>query len=424
MNTLPNPKRKRASKGSWTSFFPYYAGFPVEFAQYVLQKHAPPNALVLDPWNGSGTTTFTAALMGLRAIGVDINPVMVVIARARLLQSSESDSLIPLAHHIISDARNLDIDINQDALSSWFDQSTTVALRSIERSIRKHLIGSFTVHAGGIALNHLSSLAAIYYVALFSVARDLARQLRSTNPTWTRTVLRGEQLINCSRTSIEARLLEKIRKTAESLLLGNSIRHTSNHVCIREADVSTSPNIGVHADLILTSPPYCTRIDYTSMTRIEIAILSGLVEIDVLDLKRRMTGTTTVPKTCSSEDARWGTTCLRFLDAVKNHRSYASSVYYYKNHFDYFDKMFRSLQSCRSNLKMGSDAILVIQDSYYKDVHNDLPQIISEMGASSGLKEVWREDFQVPTLATMNPRSSRYRSQATAKESVVCLRAQ
>ncbi|QND75155.1 DNA methyltransferase [Tardiphaga robiniae] len=94
---VPSPKR-RTSVESFTKLFPYYAGFPESFVRAVLGSEAiKPGSLIYDPWNGSGTTTSVASEMGLPSIGIDINPVMVIVAKARLLPRSELFSLRPLA---------------------------------------------------------------------------------------------------------------------------------------------------------------------------------------------------------------------------------------------------------------------------------------------------------------------------------------
>ncbi len=41
------------------------------------------DALILDPFNGSGTTTHEASLMGIRSVGVDITPMGVMLARLK-----------------------------------------------------------------------------------------------------------------------------------------------------------------------------------------------------------------------------------------------------------------------------------------------------------------------------------------------------
>jgi len=51
------------------------------------------DGLVVDPWNGAGTTTVAAAASGLNAMGFDINPAAILIGRARLLKSDVADSI-------------------------------------------------------------------------------------------------------------------------------------------------------------------------------------------------------------------------------------------------------------------------------------------------------------------------------------------
>ena len=56
-----------------------------------------------------------------------------------------------------------------DPLLSWFGNRNAGAIRSLEVSIREHLIGALTLGHTHRNLDHLSSLAAANYVALFSV---------------------------------------------------------------------------------------------------------------------------------------------------------------------------------------------------------------------------------------------------------------
>ncbi|MCY4592044.1 MAG: hypothetical protein OXE86_16115 [Alphaproteobacteria bacterium] len=91
----------------WHNFFPYYAGYPEHFARSVLAGAGLlKNALVLDPWNGSGTTTFSASQIGLASQGINLNPIMLIVPRARLLPRTEADSLEPLAREVVKGLRS------------------------------------------------------------------------------------------------------------------------------------------------------------------------------------------------------------------------------------------------------------------------------------------------------------------------------
>ena len=79
----PQPERQR-------DWYPYYAGFTEEFVSEILREYVAKDAAVLDPWNGSGTTTSACANRGLSSAGVDISPALTVIARARLVPTPRS----------------------------------------------------------------------------------------------------------------------------------------------------------------------------------------------------------------------------------------------------------------------------------------------------------------------------------------------
>src|SRR5690554_4891121 len=89
-------------KSSIASIYPYYAGYSEDFVHSAIQVLGlDQNSLLLDPWNGSGTTSFVAAREGLNFIGYDLNPVMVIVSRAKLISPLDWSSLVPLAIEVI-----------------------------------------------------------------------------------------------------------------------------------------------------------------------------------------------------------------------------------------------------------------------------------------------------------------------------------
>ena len=65
--------------------------FPVEFADEVVQTYTRPWELVIDPFAGRGTAIFSAATRKRSAIGIEINPVGYVYAKAKLGAASRDD---------------------------------------------------------------------------------------------------------------------------------------------------------------------------------------------------------------------------------------------------------------------------------------------------------------------------------------------
>jgi len=67
---------------------------PVLLLERIIQIASNPNDRVLDPFCGSGTTLVAAALLGRRAVGIDVSEDAVEIARQRLENPSKSESAL------------------------------------------------------------------------------------------------------------------------------------------------------------------------------------------------------------------------------------------------------------------------------------------------------------------------------------------
>jgi hypothetical protein len=419
---ISSPKRDGHAQTSWEKFFHDYAGFPEAFASDVLEDlKLKPGATVLDPWNGSGTTTYAAVRRGYKAIGLDLNPVMVIVSRARMLPFSEIDALEPLAKTILQGAVRRAAVSDADPLLSWFDADTAIILRSIERSINKKLVGSRTLSPDDVDLGQMSSIAASFYISLFSVARGLTKPFRSTNPTWLRTAATTERRISAERNLVEYLFVAQVEAMAKVLSVDLVRATTEQSFEIRIAD-STAPQLSrTRVDAVLTSPPYCTRIDYTAATRVELALIAPFAAIDTGLLGRRMIGSTRVPTTVIERDDSWGPACQRFLRRVERHPSKASDGYYIKTHVDYFDKIARSVDAIARALRPKGAAVLVVQDSFYKDIHNDLPLYVTEIAERRRLVLKRRADFEVRrSMSGINPKTRTYRKSSAAVESVLC----
>lgn len=425
---IDSPKRNKRLQTGWEGFFPYYAGFPEQFVSNILRSaKLDADAVVLDPWNGSGTTTYAASQLGLKSIGIDLNPVMIIVARARLLPPSEADHLRPLAAAILSHLRSSTVAINDDdPLLSWFQPAAARFVRSIEQNIRRTLVGGMTKSPDGIHLDKISGTAATLYVALFAACRRLALSLRSSNPTWIKLPKTDDERLDPTVYAIAHQFAANVRGMSEALAAKQlsedaaGDEFTAGTSTIQLADTTKMVLGASSVDFVLTSPPYCTRIDYTAATRVELAVLAPLLKVKPRELGGRMIGSVQVPKAAIEIDKSWGRTCATFLDALKVHPSKASAGYYYKTHLDYFDKLSRSLGRIATALKPGGRAVFVVQDSYYKDIHNDLPQILKEIGTRTGLTFSNRKDFHLRSMSDINPGRKTYERPSGATEAVVC----
>ncbi len=421
LDNLPNPKRDRSSAVGRAGWYPYYAGFSSDFAQAVLDyfvKSA--SSRVLDPWNGSGTTTAVTAGKGHEGFGFDLNPVMVVVARARLLNKRERSSLLPLAKLITSLAVSRHEVQSDDPLNLWFKPQAIGSLRRIEQGLQKSLFGldKWVPMQKHIQANDFSDIAAFFYVALFRTIRAFLTRFESSNPTWIKAPKGYSTKLEPSERTIRDQFLMQISSMISAL--DSDVLEKDGKIKIGLAASQRVPLPDSSIDFILSSPPYCTRIDYASATRVELAVL-GLSEGDAFEnLRRSLLGTPTVPPEAPACLPGWGPTCESFLRAVKEHTSKASSTYYYKGHCQYFDGIYNSMLELHRCLKPSGQACLVVQDSFYKDVHNNLPTIYAEMAESMGINLTGRKDFPLSrSMGQVNVMSRRYRTSGAATESVL-----
>ena len=420
---ITSPKRTREAPMGWNAFFPYYAGYPTSFASNILRSASlNRGSRLLDPWNGSGTSTYIAARSGHDSVGIDLNPVMVVVARARLLNFSEADSLGPLTKEIIKKARSSSrLLLINEPLHFWFDECTASWIRAIERSINYLLVGDLARPQNGGYLQRISAVASTFYVALFAVCRTAAVGFRASNPTWFKRAKTDSERLSVSSDKLTSSFISMINEMQSSLLSFVNDRGERGSVTLHLGDSTNCHVDDETINLVLTSPPYCTRIDYTSVTRVELAILSPLIETSVLELGIQMLGSTRVPQSPIEPRDAWGSTCLKFLEQVERHPSKASSGYYKKTHLDYFDKIDRAIHSFSKALVAGGTAICVVQDSYYKEIHNDLAKILTQMAEHHSLRIRRREDFKLAaTLASSHPTVTKYVRPRGATESVLC----
>jgi len=419
-NQLGNTGRENGEK-----LFPYYAGYSSSFATTLLESATlPKGALVVDPWNGGGTTTAAAIAAGLDTVGYDANPVMVVVAKSLLIDPEDLSSLLPLGHAILKQARTRNEALVDDPLMAWITPASAAYIRRIEREINSTLVkfGEYLPLDDSDSLGVISPLAAFFYTVLFKVVRRLCAEFIPSNPTWVkhpkstsnrkRPSLEGiEELYLAEVVSSVQVLTQRDHSKANSkndarILLGNAERIQLKNSCV---------------DAIVTSPPYCTRIDYAVATSLELAILQfDSAKFD--RLRRSLMGTSTVPKASDEPNENLGSTCLNFLEKVYAHPSKASKTYYFKNHLQYFLSLQQSISEISRVLKKDGICAIVVQDSYYKDIYNDVPSIVAEMAMMSKLDLLKKVDFSVSrSMVGLNKKARAYTASRENIESVICL---
>jgi hypothetical protein len=174
-------------------------------------------------------------------------------------------------------------------------------------------------------------------------------------------------------------------------------------------------------DFVLCSPPYCTRIDYGVATSPELAVLGFSLAKQLPALRRELIGTPTIQEVVPQVDSDWGPTCNSLLKKLYEHPSKAAKSYYYKTYVQYFAGIARSFGELSRCMKTGATCLMVVQDSYFKNLRVDLGSIFDEIGCGNGLTLSRQVDFAISrTFASINTGARRYRNERSATESILC----
>lgn len=234
---------------------------------------------VVDPFCGSGTSLLESTHFGMNAVGMDINPLAVFIANAKLaalsIPASEfrrrlGEVVAPRrstkVHNKIRDTER------EEYLLSWF---TTGVFDEIER-----------VRYG------IEALGEPYSSPFLAIASDLLRGYSLQDPQDLRIRRRKTPLPDKPFTTAfeeaAALFLDRLEPAQEvagvSEVTGRAMLIDSREVA--PEDVGD----GVKFDCALTSPPYATALPYIDTQRLSLVWLSLVSPRDVLPLEARLVG--------------------------------------------------------------------------------------------------------------------------------------
>ncbi|MCX4456795.1 site-specific DNA-methyltransferase [Streptomyces sp. NBC_01728] len=354
--------------------------------------------MVLDPWNGSGTTTLAAQHLGFQSIGVDRNPVANVIAR---LRSDAGRCTGNIKRPPKPRARSTER-FRRDPLAAWFDAEAIARLRDWHRVIKK--------------LD--ADLYSIGMVALFRAVRSLTKPFEGSNPTWVKRAKEESSLIYLDHSEVDLAVEREIY-----FVSSRAADHPkySAPITLVGGDSSSLPISDERIDVVLTSPPYLTRIDYAVAYTRELAILGIDISSD-RRLRSGLMGTTLIRREDSLDLDSLGNAGKSLLERIAQHDSKASSGYYLKQARQYLDDLTAGFDQLSRVCKRKATVHLVVQDSFYKDVPVPLAEICIEESRARGWDLEFQERFEVRrSLTTLNTAARAYKK-GDVEESVITLR--
>lgn len=412
---IANAKRTPLEKVNVHNWHPYYAGYSESFVRSVINNeitNLDQDSIILDPWVGSGTTGIVCQKLGFTCIGVDINKAMAVFSSAKA-SSLVNQKLVldECLSRIIDRARKSRKKVEASHLGEIMSEELGAKVIKLLLSIKEEF------RLDDTPTGKLNPIESFFKAVLLVTNRKVMGYKKGSNPTWFNKTEPNQRI------SFKA-LAACFQKNYENMFKDLDIAYSGIDCCefnIFEASSTSLPVPDAYVDLIITSPPYLTRIDYAVSTQVELLLLSG--KDGYRGIRENTIGTTAIYSQEKFGKKEWGQQCNSVIDSINNHGSYASQNYYIKNKIQYFDSAYRSLMELYRVMKSNASAYLVIQNSYYKEIPIDLPSIYREMAGNIGFsnaKSMRKDDLRI-TMASINSKSKKYTDNKIYYEEIIRL---
>jgi DNA modification methylase len=272
----------------------YKEAFSSNFVRYILDKFKPVSnstPRVLDPFAGAGTTLTTATKAGWQATGIELLPVGATAIQARLL--ADTINISSFRYHM---TRLKKYPLN----SSIPNDYSFPHLRITKGAFPKHneeAISSYMAFLDGI---RNADIRYLFWFACLSILEDVS--FTRKDGQYLRWDSRsGRSLKSCFNKStihdFRTTITQKLYMMLEDIKQRNGGTFSNNVEVIEGScltELSQLPN--AMFDLIITSPPYCNRYDYTRTYALELAFMDYNEE-KVKNLRQTLLSATVENKT-------------------------------------------------------------------------------------------------------------------------------
>jgi hypothetical protein len=360
--------------------------FPARMApELVLRSlsNLPPNSIVLDPFAGSGTVLRHAVALGHSAVGFDLDPLAVLMARVWITPAS--DLLIEeMAQYVIDSARALHA---EEIMLPWIDDHEETesfvrywfGLRQ-RRQLRRlaYVLNSLQLRKQSkkeIAAANVLRVALSRTIVTKNPCSSLARDTSHSRPRRVRSSSDYDVFAGFERSR---RKLQDILSTA--LLLGKA------SVGVGDARKLKGVRDGT-VDAVVTSPPYLNAIDYMRAHRFSLVWLGHSVD-SLRKIRSNSVGSERRPEIESRAEARLVRSAIGDLDRLPTR---------FRGIVDRFCvDLFLSLDEIARVLRPGGTATFVMGNSCIRGVFLRNADALAAAAKLVGLRQVSKRERELP----------------------------
>jgi DNA methylase len=354
--------------------------FPAKFhppvVRWALGAFARKGSLILDPFAGSGTVQLEALLRGIPSVGIDIDPLACLLARAKttpLEVRKLCKAWEQIEREIPRHSRGHDkqenrrgADISKDTYQRELDGLFVPAIPNITHWFRKYVIIDLATILCAINTADISGTERQFFKACFAA---VIRKVSNADPT----PVSGLEVTHVQEERNRRRKINVFSAFSNTVNWGiagvgelwETLRANGNRPYVRivRSDVlklqntlQASPEIS----LVITSPPYCQAVEYSRRHRLEMFWL-GLVDDsdEHSSLAHSYIGRHLVRVKDSSRSTEFG---VRRLDGVLRSVGQLNATRA-RTLGNYFDSMQKSFAQLHCVVRKNGNVVCVVGDS-------------------------------------------------------------
>jgi len=275
-------------------WFKYKEAFSSELVLYFLDRfHPGPIAIprALDPFAGAGTTLTAAAKSGWHATGIEILPIAAAAIRARLL--ADTVKIKSFQYYLKKFEK---VSLNSPPSNGYHFPHLRITDKAFPKETER-AISSYKAFLDEIKDNEVNYL---FWFACLSILEDVSYTRKDGQ--YLRWDYRSGKCVksNFSKGIIwdfKTAINRKLQMMLEDIIKRNDGIFSQHVEVIEESCLIELPRLPDSTfNLVITSPPYCNRYDYTRTYALELAFL-GYDEEDVKNLRQTLISATVENKT-------------------------------------------------------------------------------------------------------------------------------
>ena len=338
------------------------------------------NEIVLDPFNGSGTTTLSSAIKGYKSVGIEVNPFTAFLSDAKLKSASLSE-IDKWFFKVFSSSKKQ----NKSELLGY---STFSKKETLEKWLfNDSILNAF--EGGWRSASEISSynIRKLIKLTLINSAMDNCNATRDGKclryrPKWEENGFNKESFLESLLTNIEI-----IKNDIQSQpILSNAKIINGDARQVLKSNISAD-----NFKLCITSPPYLNTFDYTDIYRPEL-FLGKFVRSsrELYDLRLKTVRSHIQAKWKAPTSDNFGMLYQQSINHLNDHQENLMHKNIPLMVQAYFEDMLNILTLLRAKAAKDAELWLVVSNSAYADMEIPVDLIIGELGTKAGwyLKEI------------------------------------